>query len=397
MKKILNKINFILPLTMMAFVFAGCYQPIFYNVRKEVKLEKATLQGEIQSIIRVGDGTLTNDKVFVSNGKIKCKPFSKPDHGIWEDPEFKWPLTNAISIIDDVKIYNQNVLRIAADSEYLYAFVVTFSKDENQGEVTPSNRYLFSYKLDGSDGKTQEAWKPLEEFNKKINSNKRLNIDDDFNVPVFLFCTNAPKLAHRKAYITISENGKFNTYELNGTQAPGSVLVEKNNLKESIKSCSWFDGQIQFCSGLASTTDETYTDDPTVWYYSTYEKYNKDDILISYLYEKKLGQEAKSIRERIAGVYSIAVLKDTVFYTCTAGSELVDRNSHTTSDYSNLTSTISALYEALACFVEDPSQTKDTAIAYASIIVKGTGTNSALFTHEGLWSYFPARGKWNIE
>ena len=36
-------------------------------------------------------------------------------------------------------------------------------------------------------------------------------------------------------------------------------------------------------------------------------------------------------------------------------------------------------------------------IIYAGIRVKGTGSNSALFTHEGLWSYYPSRGKWNIE
>ena len=75
----------------------------------------------------------------------------------------------------------------------------------------------------------------------------------------------------------------------------------------------------------------------------------------------------------------------------------MDINTGEEKEFSNLQATLSTLYEGRACIVCDPDQNHKDSIIYAGITVKGTGSNSALFTHEGLWSYYPSRGKWNIE
>ena len=96
-------------------------------------------------------------------------------------------------------------------------------------------------------------------------------------------------------------------------------------------------------------------------------------------------------------IHGIAVLNDSVFVTSAAGAALVDINTGEEKEFSNLQATLSTLYEGRACIVCYPDKDHEQSIIYAGITVKGTGSNSALFTHEGLWSYYPSRGKWNIE
>ena len=60
-----------------AGVFSGCQDPIFWNIRQEVKLEEATIYGDIFSIVRF------KDKLFIANGNIYSKDKNANSHGQW--------------------------------------------------------------------------------------------------------------------------------------------------------------------------------------------------------------------------------------------------------------------------------------------------------------------------
>ena len=339
-----NKMNVFLVLAAVfaAGVFSGCQDPIFWNIRQEVKLEEATILGDIFSIVRF------KDKLFIANGNIYSKDKNANSHGQWS--KMNGPAGH--------------VLTVAANSSYVYALSVTSRKNDSEGEMELESRKLY-YSSDGN------SWKEV----------SGITLSNSKSDVVKLLCTNSPKVAHRYAYI----RNKNNVYELNGSSASSSAESGAG----SALSCVYAKDGVKFYNAEAACTDETESSYASAIYYSS-----GSDL-------KRVNADGSSEKTVVNGirstVYGIAVMKDSVLVTTAGGTALVARDSGTEIQFANLQSTLSTLYESRACLAVNPGLNAHDCAVYAGLSVQGTGSNSALFTHEGLWSYYPARGKWNIE
>lgn len=323
-------------------VFTGCMDPIFKNIKQEVKLENPTKLGEVYSFARIGE-----DQIYFANGRIYHKNKNHEGHGGWI--EFSKP--------------EGHVLTIASDSDdWLYAVCVYYGKNDSDGEMKVTGKKLFACDTTAS----PTVWKELTDVT--LIADKTCA----------LMGTNSVTKSNRIAFINTGANG----YKLSGGTA------EKYDEAVGKKSCAYLKyaslkDNIKFNSGDAACSNN----DDTVVYYS-------EGSTVKKMEGAKTGDLTTNIRSTIHG---IAVLSDSVFVTSAAGAALVDISTGKEKEFSNLQATLSTLYEGRACIVCDPNQNHKDSIIYAGITVKGTGSNSALFTHEGLWSYYPSRGKWNIE
>ena len=317
-------------------VFTGCMDPIFKNIKQEVKLENPTMLGEVYSFARIGE-----DQIYFANGRIYHKNKNHQGHGGWI--EFSKPEGHVLTIASD-------------DNDWLYAVCVYYGKNDSDGEMKVTGIKLFACDTTAS----PTVWKEL------------TDVPLSAGQTCALMGTNSVTKSNRKAFINTGAKG----YALsNGTAEEYAEAAGK-------KSCASLNGTPKFHTGDAACSNN----DDTVVYYSNGSTVSMEGA--------KTGDLTTNIRSTIHG---IAVLKDSVFVTSAAGAALVDINTGEEKEFSNLQATLSTLYEGRACIVCDPNQNHKDSIIYAGITVKGTGSNSALFTHEGLWSYYPSRGKWNIE
>ena len=318
-------------------VFTGCMDPIFKNIKQEVKLENPTKLGEVYSFARIGE-----DQIYFANGRIYHKKKDHEGHGGWI--EFSKP--------------EGHVLTIASDSaDWLYAVCVYYGKNDSDGEMKVTDIKLFACNTTA----LTPVWKEL------------TNVTLSAGQTCALMGTNSVTKTRREAFINTGAKG----YKLSGGTASDKPEAAGK------KSCAYLNGDTEFFGGDAACSNN----DDTVVYYSNGSTVVKKD-------KDKEVNLTTNIRSTIHG---IAVLNDSVFVTSAAGAALVDINTGEEKEFSNLQATLSTLYEGRACIVCDPAKDHEQSIIYAGITVKGTGSNSALFTHEGLWSYYPSRGKWNIE
>lgn len=322
-------------------VFTGCMDPIFKNIKQEVKLENPTMLGEVYSFARIGE-----DQIYFANGRIYHKNKNHEGHGGWI--EFSKP--------------EGHVLTIASDSDdWLYAVCVYYGKNDSDGEMKVTGIKLFACDTKAS----PTVWKELTDVT--LSAGKTCA----------LMGTNSVNKSNRKAFINTGAKG----YKLSGGTAGEYAEAVGKKSCAYLKDASLKDN-IKFNSGDAACSNNN----DTIVYYS-----NGSTVKMK---GDREGDLTTNIRSTIHG---IAVLNDSVFVTSAAGAALVDIDTGKEKEFSNLQATLSTLYEGRACIVCNPDKDHEKSIIYAGITVKGTGSNSALFTHEGLWSYYPSRGKWNIE
>lgn len=278
------------------------------------------------------------DDIFLANGLIYHKSKDSQGHGQWE--LYSKP--------------NGHVLTIAADKDNLYAFCIYVGRNDSEGEMEVVSKKLYSF--NPTDG---QGWKEI--------------LDIGRNATALLMSTNSTNKEHREAYITISRTG----YKL------GRDRLTEESKANGMSSCAYLNNETKFYNSRAACSNN----DDTIVYYASGASVIKYD-----------GTNTTTISSGVrTTIYGLAVMKDSILINTSAGSALIDINSGNEISFGNLTSTLSSLYETLACIATDPSQNAKDAIIYSSIAVIGTGSNSALFSHEGLWSYYPNRGKWNVE
>lgn len=316
--------------------FTGCMDPIFQNIKQEVKLENPTKLGEVYSFARIGD-----DQIYFANGRIYHKNKTLEGHGGWF--EFAKPEGHVLTIASD-------------NADNLYAVCVYYGKNDSDGEMKVIGKKLFACDTTAA----TPVWKEL------------TNVTLSAGQTCALMGTNSVTKTRREAFINTGAKG----YKLSGGTA------SEDSRAAGKKSCASLNGTTKFHTGDAACSNN----DDTVVYYSNGSTVSMEGA--------KTGDLTTNIRSTIHG---IAVLNDSVFVTSAAGAALVNIDTKKEIPFSNLQATLSTLYEGRACIVCDPLKDHEQSIIYAGITVKGTGSNSALFTHEGLWSYYPSRGKWNIE
>lgn len=364
-----------------ASIFSACDGVVFHDIRKEVKLDKAKISGDIHNIIRFKYNGV--EQVFASNGSIFYRSVNADSKAgpVTINTKIDW--SDAFVSPDD------HVFSLAADTNYLYATTIEIVKDDD-GYNVPKSRSLWCFDPDS------KAWKIIYASNYS-------------SVTTFiLFCTNTPKPENRKAYFRYGTS----VWELNGPVAlttdnkmdakeklaSGETLASFDNTTTptyATKSCAFFKDAVYFSSSDAMTTNETSNKDATYIYRSL-----ADNIIYS--------TDATSwtmVNLNHKTILSIALTADYLLAGTTGGiihtSLKADSNSikaipnagHV--DFTtNADSALSSYYDVQALLVVDPSKTEIAATIFATAESSST---SASLNNVGLWSYFSSRNEWNRE
>lgn len=334
---------------------SGCQDVIYWNIRKEVTLEDANIKSDIRSIIRF------KDQFYCANGNIYRKSNTSNSYGTWSK-------TGAPS---------GQVIKLAADKDYIYALVGISKDSSKDGENIPVRRELW-YSSDGS------SW------SKVTGIGSGGTIAYNSKVPTILFGTNAIDPAHRKAYFRINEK----VYELSKDSVTELTIGTANadtKPTTSSQSCV-YDGNgsaVRFFNSTGSCTNESSSGgDATIYYYG-------DGSTLRWGGAKTGSVGAK------AGILSLGVTKDFILVGTSSGithhpltAEGVPGSRASNMPY-NAEATLSAQYNILSILVVNPEKNETETAIYASQNYTGNGSNSAQFDHICMWAYYPERHEWN--
>lgn len=332
---------------------SSCQDVIYWNIRKEVTLEDANIKSDIRSIIRF------KDQFYCANGNIYRKSNTSNSYGTWSK-------TGAPS---------GQVIKLAADSNYIYALVGISKDSSKDGENIPVRRELW-YSSDGS------SW------SKVTGIGSGGTIAYNSKVPTILFGTNAIDPAHRKAYFRINEK----VYELSKDSVTELTIGTANaDIKPttSSQSCVYVGSAVRFFNSTGSCTNESSSGgDATIYYYG-------DGSTLRWGGAKTGSVGAK------AGILSLGVTKDFILVGTSSGithhpltAEGVPGSRASNMPY-NAEATLSAQYNILSILVVNPEKNETETAIYASQNYTGNGSNSAQFDHICMWAYYPYRHEWN--
>lgn len=339
----------------LAFVATACHEVIFYEIRQEVKLADAQVSGDINSIVRFGMGG--KEYLFVQSGNIYCKEL-KAEPTMNEPYEGQWKKAGKGIIGDGI------VFRLAADETYLYALAVRTEEDEDEGENYSAEQTLYC-STDGNEWKKVDLTLPPKG-------------------PNTLFCTNSPNPAHRKAFL----NTNGTVYALSGETATPYDSGVTNP-----KSCVWFDGNVTFSAAGAATTNETATNEATLWYEGSGKNIRTYSTTTGEPTGKDVGYTVLSLA--CTSDFLLAGTDDGLIYF-----KLDDNGYPTTNTESgtNVSSTLSSYYEVHNVLAVDPSLPAKGGDIYGTTVFEGTSSNTgASSDNQGLWAYYPGRAHWNRE
>lgn len=392
MKKI-HKITtaIFLPFVML---FSSCFDPIFYEIRKDVKPETATVSGNIPQITRFTMGG--EEYLFLSADKgLRYKRVDNEKHGSWQVAKLPFNLVHFN--FDNTDMDGKQLIGVYADSEYLYLHAAPYITTGSEGTSIPWDLELWASK------------DPLEGKWEKVTAEFPIGYDSSTGkyVSLFhLFQTNAPKKEHRHVYIY--NDVKENYYELNGTTLSEPISASDIDIQDDgsvAYSAAYFDGGVKFFSSTAVITDEKYDDkDDTTTEDAKNLYYAQGPDL--YYYTSDGYKKACSARTTIS---SLAVTKDSIIIglgnimsksSDTGGITRVKINENgipedSTSGFStNAELQISSAYTVLALLNATPENPELESALYASITFSGL---NGLPANIGLWSYYQGRGNWNRE
>lgn len=423
------------------FVFTGCYDAIFYNIRNEVPLEDGVINGYTNSIVRYQkDG---KEFLYLQNGNIYYKQISvegadktlteNQDHDKWEKDgtapgglEYKYY---------DEKFSGTYSCILASDANYLYMLGATPVYDQDNGRNVLKNFTL--YYSDGT------KWEKLENVNNIIREYENTLKDTHYTMDasIQLFCTNAPQNDHRKAYIRIgggspyykdisekqnygnfdkNENGVLNCgiIKLNGDATDVSAIIaegtgkigslEKTGAGKNTLSAVYANSDIYFLDYVAASTNETKDADVDItWIY-----YGDGGTLRS-LAVSSIGTATTETLISTSGcdddILSLCVTKDSVilgtfeegaYYVALTDGKPAESTTSFPDGMTNADNVMCPPYIIRMLFCTDPSigATESGSALYSALQFRYTeSVASASYKNVGLWSYYSARGNWNKE
>ncbi len=353
MKKNL-KFIFSIIISVFLFSFSSCDDPIFSDIRNEVELDDARISGPILSIVRY------KENIFAANGKIYYQPKSATTKSWVEIP------TYLSGIIYD----------LAADKSYLYACTLLF-EDNDDGYNVPSTRTLWRY--DGS------SWQAI------------YSVAYSSLIDFYVFCTNTPKEANRKAFF---KYGSL-TYELSSdTSGSSSSWTELDNSSytiafgssiSSVKSATSLNGNVILSPYRATTSNETEENEATHAY----------TAVGSNIFYSTDGSNWVALYTNSDDILSIGFSKDYMILGTDEGIQHVlisnDLPQSATQDFlNNAASALSSYYVIDSLLVVDPSKSEYGTSIFASTEFDGSSSStSASLNNVGLWGYYPLEGEWN--
>lgn len=254
----------------ISLFFAGCFQPVYYEIRKDVEPTKATISGNIPEITR----TTVDGKEFLvlnANGTIQYKQKDKNEHGQWQTYD-KLPFEKLKYDNTNLKFNGEQLIKILSDSDTLFIVSAKYSRNEDLGTNTVGYLKVYAAKLSLD---PEEKWNTNIEWKNIINDSKHEYFDfyfsDDYQYNKFaIFQTNSPMAKNRKVFIR-SGNSNVKYYELSGLNNPTELSDSDVNFADktesSANSAVYFNGKTLFFSSAASTTNETYEDEATRFYF----------------------------------------------------------------------------------------------------------------------------------
>ncbi|MCQ2586243.1 MAG: hypothetical protein MJ185_11690 [Treponema sp.] len=400
------------------FLFAGCFNPVFENIEKEVPLAKGKIAGTVNSIVRFDDAAGAH--LVCSNGETvfykNCgNTRSLNGDSVWISAKNN-SFTGVAYSYEQGEYLGQYILKTAADDKYVYVLTVEIC-DNGDGETSPS--YYHLYYADVCPAENGEwVWTPVEGAQAILNEG---------GTSVTVFSTNDVEVSNRKAFLRGSKN---TIYKLDSkvedaidasdiTMGDGSSYSEDKTIKSAL---SLSDSEVVFFTTLASVKGADcyyYAVDDTSSKAGT--TYNNTDIFM-----KKNGEAAVQIYKPRSSsgkndgkpVMSLAVTGDYLLFGCgeptssvtgdggiyhlslgkinseSSQAPLSDPDAFVT----NADATLTQYYEIRSLLVEDPEQLELDASIYASITFKTAGNSiSVSYENKGLWAYYPERGNWNRE
>lgn len=414
----MKKIKFILSISiLLSFVFTGCFNPVFYEVRKDVPPEKATINGPISCITRYSVGN-KEYLVTAANGGIKYKPYDHHSHGGWIDYNSnQLPFNLPKYAYFDADLHGEEILKVLADSDTLY--VVSTSYKPYFGKINPDFISIWAIQIQPTeDG---NGWRPNAKSDWKCilkDTEKRYckYYGDSYHSAFNIFQTNSPIKSHRNVYMrcgkascSIEALRPTTYYRLNGldenfTSNPVTITPFDSTTSE-INSAAYFNGEILFFNSQAVTTNETYTTDATHFYYAVNSDLYYNENAGSKASVKK-AVDAKQTISSIAytnnalligrGRFDAEVLTSTgqggvVKTPVTNGIPGTSLASFTT----NAEFQITTAFYVPVLFNATPDNNELDSYLYASVVIIGADAQSS--DNVGLWSYYPQRGNWNRE
>ena len=369
-------------------LFTSCHGVIFDTIRDEVELEDAQVQGDINSIVRCTvSGT---EYLFVTNGKIWRKLASQASSG-WT--QMTKPVSGSMS----------QIIKLAADNNYLYALTVTYVDNEDDGENQPSTETIW-YSSDG--GSSWTAIGDISSSQSAVNDLASLT-DIAYSYYPCLFCTNSVYTGGRKAYVRIGSAGTSTNaiYELSGSTVnciyDSSTSESTGTATTSTKNCAYFNGNVYFSDNYAIETNGSDTDSDDADFIYTC---SSDSL---YWYDNSSKDFSGSFSNYYdLGIGTILSIAPTADYILLGTSDGIEHVAHTsgvpasaTSDFStNADSTLSSYYEIWNVLAVDPSANETAGTIYGTTVFTGSSSStSATFDNTGLWAYYTSRSSWNRE
>lgn len=390
--------------------FAGCYNEVFYDIMQDVAPEDATVSGNISAITRY---TVSETEYLVVNADsgLRYKKALDSGHGNWKTlGGDKLPFDFHSYDYFSAKHNGEQLIKILADETTLYLVTVSYKNDDSEGISAPTVVKLYGAEISDWDAVEKASWT---EIIGEAESSEYFNFaksDTYYYTTLFgIFQTNAPQKAHRRAYIRAG-NSDATYYELSGTSTPSAISVtpqEVQNGKSSTnraQSAVWFGAGVLFFNATASTTNETYKEDATCFYYA--------DGKTVY-HSKEAGAFEKDTVNADAAVSALMTCADALII----GRGDFSTSSSTTSsgglkktslkdgvpgtsleDFKTNAKTKFNSYHIISLLNATPDKTEAESDMYTSITFRGTGsTSGGSAKNIGLWSYYPDRGNWNRE
>lgn len=385
-----------LPLIML---FSSCFDPIFYEVRRDVEPESATVSGNIGQITRF---TMNGEEyLFLSaDGGLRYKKVANETHGSWGTMSLPFSLLSYN--YDNSSMDNYQLCGVYADKNTLYLVAIPYVTSGSETTTNPS-----TLKIWASDTPDNVASWDLIDLSSISFDYSQDESTELYSSLFYFFQTNAPIAAHRHVYFrtyTKAENEESKSYkyfELIGkakpTEITNEVLANIVDDGSSANSAAYFGG-IKYFSSKVVVTDETKNADAKHVYYG-----NGADLYYSTTDGYKRSCSAGKT------ISALAVTNDSILIGL--GNLLSKSDSSggikrvllangipadSTSDFdSNADFQITTSYKVMALLNATPEKTEAESALYAAITCGYS--SSGLEANKGLWSYYPARGNWNRE
>lgn len=382
----------------------SCHDVIFYKIENEVKLEDAAIEGEIHDIVRFTNDD--GDYLYVDNGQIKYKKALSTNNDDWA--KHMTGLSKLKYDYYDSEFSGVQIVKVACDTDNLYALGVEWEIDEDEGENMPRRWIVYTSKGPGKEWK--EVWTLRRTSSMKRKYLRRHGI-------VSMFCTNTYDKANRMAFLRVSipndtASGGTDTviYLLDGeTKVDASceytsgIVIGAQDTSAWIYDATYFKGDVYFLNAYSDDsaigTDETPETEDAAGVSAAHIYYSSGDYLY-YSTNPAMGW-TKTDPDVSGEIISMALTAD-YFILGTDGGGLYrvqNEDGVPTGDEksfdTNADVALGSPYTIRSIYCIDPAKNETDAVIYAT--ADFSGSTSGSMDDIGLWSYYPSRGNWNRE